>query len=136
MSEFCPYTYRGFPTGLQDPWTFPMPSERERDRRWKAIRASMQKHGVDCLIVTAPLGYMAAMTNQLYYISNYVPFVNRGTYIVFPLEGEPQLGVSTVIGPQFLHCASETSWITEIVASLYPVQDVVRKIKQLKLNKL
>jgi Xaa-Pro aminopeptidase len=72
--------------------------------------------------------------NHLYYISNYVPFANKGTYVAFPLEGEPQLAVSTVLGPQFLHCAAETSWIKEIVASLYPAQDVVRKVKDLKLE--
>jgi Xaa-Pro aminopeptidase len=77
---------------------------------------------------------MPLLNNHLYYISNYVPFVTHGTCVVFPLEGQPQLGVSTVIGPQFLHCASETSWISEVVASLYPAQDVAKKIKQLKLE--
>ena len=111
-----------------------MPSEKERDRRWLTIRKSMKKNNIDCLIVAAPFGYMPALNNHLYYISNYVPFANRGTYVVFPLEGEPQLEVSNVIGPQFLHCASETSWIGEIVASLYPAQEIVRKVKELKLE--
>lgn len=134
MSEFCPYTYKGYPDGLDYPWTFPMPSEVERDRRWQAIRKSMKKHDIDCLIVGAPFGYMPALNNHLYYISNYVPFANPGTFLVFPLEGEPQLGVNNVIGPQFLHCASETSWIREIVASLYPAQDIVKKVRELKLE--
>jgi hypothetical protein len=84
----------------------------------------MRKHRVDCLIVSGPVGYMSSI-NHLYYISNYVPFVSRGTYVLFPVEGEPRLTVNTIIGPQFLHCASATSWIKEIVASLYPAQDIV-----------
>ncbi len=133
MSEFFPYTYQGHPTRLEYPWTFPMPSETERDRRWDAIRRSMRKHNFDCLIVGAPVGYMP-MNNHLYYISNYVPFGNRGTYVVFPLEGEPQLGVHKWLGPQFLHISAQTSWIKEIVGSLYPVQDIVSKVRQLKLE--
>ncbi len=133
MSEYCPYTYKGYPAGLKYPWTFPMPSEQERDRRWQAIKSSMKKHGFDCMIVGAPFGYMPS-TNHLYYVSNYVPFANRGTFLVFPLDGEPQLGVNNWLGPQFVHIATESSWIKEIVGSLHPVQDVVRKIKQLKLE--
>ncbi|MFC1905701.1 M24 family metallopeptidase [Chloroflexota bacterium] len=133
MSEDCPYTYKGYPTGTQYPWTFPMPSEKERDRRWHSIRSSMRKHNIDCLIVGAFFGYMPS-GNQLYYISNYVPYANSGTYIVFPLEGQPQLGVNNRIGPQFLHCASETSWINEVVGSFNPVRDIIRKIEQLKLE--
>ncbi len=134
MSEFCPYTYKGNPTRLEYPWTFPMPSGEERDRRWRAIRKAMSKHNIDCLIVGAPWGYMPTLNNHLYYISNYVPFANLGIYVVFPLEGEPQLGVSTAIGPQFIHTAVQTSWINEVVGSLYPVRDVVRKIEQLKIE--
>jgi len=134
MGEDCPFKYKGYPAGFEYPWVFPMPSERERDRRWHAIRRSMREHGFDCLIVSAPFGYMPT-NNHLYYISNYVPFANRGTYVVFPLVGEPRLAVTTVLGPQFLHCASATSWIGEIVASLYPAQEVVKKLKDLKLER-
>lgn len=135
MSEFCPYTHQAHPVRLEYPWTFPMPSEKERDRRWDAIRRAMRQHNFDCLIVGAPMGYMPIPPNYLHYISNYVTFANLGTYIVFPLEGEPQLGVPNHIGPQFLHISAQTSWMKEIVGSLYPAQDIVRKVKQLKLEK-
>ena len=133
MSEFCPYTYKGYPAGLDYPWVLPMPSEKERDRRLQAIQRSMKKHSIDFLIVGAPIGYMPSI-NHLYYISNYVPFANRGTYLVFPLDGEPQLGVNDWLGPQFRHIATEISWIKEIVGSLRPVQDIVSKVKHLKLE--
>jgi hypothetical protein len=91
MSEYYPYGYKGYPTGLKYPWIFPMPSEKERDRRWNTIYKSMSNHNFDCLIVSAPYGYMPSPSNQIYYISNYVPFFNPGTYVVFPGKGEPQL---------------------------------------------
>src|SRR4030042_3004039 len=115
MSEYCPYTYKGYPTGLKYPWTYPMPSEKERDRRWEAIRRSMKKHEFDCLIVGAAFAYMPSLNSELYYISNFVPYANPGTYAVFPLKGEPRLVVNNLLGPQFLHIASETSWIKDIV---------------------
>ena len=134
MSEYCPYTYKGYPVEREHTWIFPMPSEKERDRRWDAIRRSMKKHNLDCLIINAPEGFMPTLHNHLYYISNFMPFANHGTYVVFPLEGEPQLGVHNWIGPQFLHISAQTSWIKEIVGSLHPVMDVVNKVKQLKLE--
>ena len=71
MSEFCPYTYKALPIRLDYFWTHPMPSEKERDRRWDTIRRSMRKHNFDCLIVGVPLGNMPTLHRQLYYISNY-----------------------------------------------------------------
>ncbi len=137
MSEYCPFTYKGYPEGMDYPWIFPMPSEKERDRRWQAIRKSLKEHHFDCLLVGAPWGYMPSTSdNHLYYISNFVAPSNRGgTYILFPLEGEPFLGTSTWVGPQFLHCALATSWIKDITGSLYPAQDLVRKMQQHKLEK-
>ncbi len=116
MSEYCPYTYKGYPKGHKYPWIFPMPSEKERDRRWDAIRKSMKKHNFDCLIIGAPFGYMPTPDNHLYYVTNYVVAFGGNQYAVFPLKGEPQLGVSTWIRPQHMHLATELSWIREIVA--------------------
>jgi Xaa-Pro aminopeptidase len=54
---------------------------------------------------------------------------------VFPREGEPQLAVSMAVGPQFVHIATEISWIKDIVGSMSPEQDIIRKIKTLKLER-
>ena len=83
MSEYCPYTYRGNPVKLRYPETFPMPSIKERNRRWTAIRQGMNKYNIDCLIVTTPNGYGPPFPYHLSYISNYVPFTNRGIYLIF-----------------------------------------------------
>jgi hypothetical protein len=135
MSEFYPYGYRGYPTGLKYPWIYPSPSEKERDRRLDAIRKSMKKHGFDCLIVGAAFAYMPSLHSELYYISNFVPYANPGTYAVFPQKGEPWLVVNNLLGPQFLHISTEASWIKDVMGSLRPAQDMVKKLKELKLEK-
>jgi Xaa-Pro aminopeptidase len=135
MNQHYPYHYPGYPAGFKSSWKFPMPSEKERDRRWHTIRKIMHKYQLDCLLISAPWGHMPTCVNHIYYVSNYVPFFNHGTYIVFPLEGQPLLTVSNAIGPQFLHCASETSWIKDIVESIDPVNEIIKKIEHLKLEK-
>lgn len=134
MSLYCPYTYKGYPQGLNYPWIFPMPSEKERDRRWQAIRKSMERHSYDCILPSV-LSTFIPSTKYVQYISNYVPCGSMGVFIVFPLREEPQMQLSTIIGPQFIQFSSETSWIKDIVGSFNPLEDVVRKIKQLKLQK-
>ncbi len=133
--ENYPYNYKGYPVGLQYPWTFPGPSEKERDKRWAAVKRAVKNRGLDCLILGTVSGYIFFPNNYIYYISNYVPVFNPGTYAVFPLEGDPQLGVNNSIGPQFLHFASATSWIKEIKGSLNPAGDIINKVKRLGLEK-
>ena len=134
MSMDYPYHYRGYCEGLNYPWIFTRPSEAERDRRWQAIRKSMEKDNYDCIIASA-LSTFIPSTKYVQYISNYFPFATMGIFIVFPSHGEPQMQLSNIIGPQFLQLASETSWIKDIVGSFDPLADVVRKISELKLEK-
>ena len=135
MSEYCPYTYQGHPVNLKYPETWPMPSKKERDLRWQAIRKSMQKHNLDFLIVAPPFGYMTTLANHLYYITNYVAFANNGNFLIFPLKGNPKLTVTTELGAQFLHIALETSWLEDVVMSAYPIRDTISSIKEMKLDK-
>ena len=135
MRESDIYNYPGYPSGFKSLWKFPLPSEKERDLRWNEVRKAMRENHLDCLILGGASSHVTFPNNNIYYISNYVPFFNLGTYIVFPLEGEPQIAVSSSIGPQFLHCASETSWIREIVQHLQPAEVLIRKIRNLKLEK-
>lgn len=44
MNESYPYHYKGYPTGFKSKSYFPMPTEKERDRRWNAIRKAMKKY--------------------------------------------------------------------------------------------
>ncbi len=136
MSEFCSYAYQTKPPKLEYPWTFPMPSIKERDRRWSAIRQAMKQNQIDCLIVGAPVNiFMPMPSTYLYYISNYVPFSNSGHNVIFPLKGDPWMVVNNNIGPQFLHTASQTSWIDDIVGSFNICIDITKKIRQLELDK-
>jgi Xaa-Pro dipeptidase len=135
MSDYCPYTYEGRPLKLKYPDTWPMPSDKERDRRWQAIRKGMSKRNLDFLVVSPSFGYMPTLSNQLFYITNYVPFANNGNFLVFPLRGSPQFQVTTELGAQFLHIAKETSWIEDVVMSPYPIKDTISFIIQMKLDK-
>jgi Xaa-Pro aminopeptidase len=78
---------------------------------------------------------MPSPYKHLYYVSNFVPYFNEGIYVVFPLVGKPLLIVNDLLGPQFIHCAAETSWIKEIIGSSEPASVIVEKIKQLGLEK-
>ncbi len=135
MSEYCPYTYGGHPVKLKYPETWVMPTEKERDRRWQALRKAMSKYNLDFLIVTPAAGYMPTLNNHLYYISNYVPFANSGTFLVFPKKGNPEMAVTTILGPQFSQIVKETSWIDDVTMSLYPIKDVINIIIKMKLDK-
>jgi Xaa-Pro aminopeptidase len=135
MSDYCPYTYGGHPVKLKYPDTWPMPSEKERDRRWQAIRKAMAKHNLDFLVISPSFGYMPTLSNQLFYITNYVPFANNGNFLVFPLKGNPQFQVTTELGPQFLHIARETSWIEDVVMGPRPIKDTISFIIQSNLDK-
>ncbi len=134
MSLYCSFNYNGYPKGLNYPWDFPRPSESERDLRWQAIRSSMVRHGYECIIPTA-LATFIPSTRYIQYISNYFPFATKGIYVVFPADGEPQMQVNNANGPQFLQFAYETSWIKDVVGSFDPLDNVVRKINELKLQK-
>ena len=133
MGMYCPYKYARYPSGLNYPWIVPMPSQEEGKRRWLAIRKSMKENKIGCLLVGSYSGYMPA-NNRLYYLTNYIPIGAMGTYLVFPVDGEPRLCVNNIIGPQFLHMASETSWVTDIVSSFHPHHDVLSKLKELNLQ--
>jgi Xaa-Pro aminopeptidase len=135
MSDYCPYTYGGHPSKLTYPDTWPMPSEKERDRRWQAIRKAMARRNLDFLVVSPAFGYMPTLSNSFFYITNYVPFANNGNFLVFPLKGNPQFQVTTELGPQFLHIARETSWIEDVVMGPYPIKDTIQCIIQMKLDK-
>ena len=134
MTEYYPYNYRGYPQGLEYPWNYPMPSENERDRRWKALRKAMAANDIDCLILGGVSGYIFFPNNYIAYLSNYVPVFNPGTFIVFPADGEALLLLNNSIGPQFQHFAGATSWIREITGSLSPARDIVNKVKSLGLE--
>jgi Xaa-Pro aminopeptidase len=74
---------------LVDSKFVPIPSMKERDRRWKRIRESMVIHGLDCLVVWGSDAMMGAWGEANFrYISGLN--TNGGTgFVIFPLEAEP-----------------------------------------------
>jgi Xaa-Pro dipeptidase len=65
-----------------------LPSQKEIERRYKNIRASMQREGLDALIVCG--NQYAGFEGAVLYTSGF-EIVHRYVYVVLPLEGEPTL---------------------------------------------
>jgi len=65
-----------------------LPSQLEIDRRYKNIRAAMQRAGLDALIVCG--NQYAGFEGAVLYVSGF-EIVHRYVYAVLPLEGEPTL---------------------------------------------
>jgi len=64
-------------------------SSREYSRRYRKIRELMQLRGIDCLIITGNTGYNGSMAADIRYVTGLTGLAADGTYILFPLIGEP-----------------------------------------------
>ena len=65
-----------------------LPSQKEIDRRYRNIRVSMEREGLDALIVCG--NQYAGFEGAALYTSGF-EIVHRYVYVVLPLEGEPTL---------------------------------------------
>lgn len=65
-----------------------MPSQQEIDRRYRNIRARMEREGMDALIVCG--NQYAGFEGAVLYVSGF-EIVHRYVYVVLPLNGEPTL---------------------------------------------
>jgi Xaa-Pro dipeptidase len=65
-----------------------LPSQREIDRRYKNVRAAMEREGLDALIVCG--NQYAGFEGAVLYVSGF-EIVHRYVYVVVPLAGEPTL---------------------------------------------
>ncbi|MBZ5721131.1 MAG: M24 family metallopeptidase [Acidobacteriia bacterium] len=65
-----------------------MPSPQEIDRRYRNIRARMEREGLDALIVCG--NQYAGFEGAVLYVSGF-EIVHRYVYVVIPLSGEPTL---------------------------------------------
>ncbi|HYA24840.1 MAG TPA: M24 family metallopeptidase [Terriglobales bacterium] len=65
-----------------------MPSQKEIERRYKNIRASLEREGLDALIVCG--NQYAGFEGAVWYTSGF-EIVHRYVYVVLPLEGQPTL---------------------------------------------
>ena len=65
-----------------------MPSAKEINRRFTNVRASMQKEGLEALIVCG--NQYAGFEGAVFYMSGF-EIVHRYVYVLLPLEGEPTL---------------------------------------------
>jgi Xaa-Pro dipeptidase len=76
---------------------------KERDRRWKKVRDTMRKQGLDALVIWGFPGGNAAQCANFRYLAN----ILSDGYLVFPLESEP-----TIV--RFFGKPGELFWVTDI----------------------
>ena len=65
-----------------------LPSQKEIERRYKNVRANMEKTGLDALLVCG--NQYAGFEGAVFYMSGF-EIVHRYVYVLFPLVGEPTL---------------------------------------------
>jgi Xaa-Pro aminopeptidase len=64
-------------------------SPQEYARRYRKIRELMQLRGIDGLIITGNTGYNQSLAADLRYVTGLSGLSGDGTYILFPLIGDP-----------------------------------------------
>ena len=111
--------------------SYPRFSDAEYQRRYEAIRRAMEKRELDCLIVFGDSGHSRFNMSNVHYLSNYVD--QMWAYVVFPLGQEPTLFTtlySHVINAKLISVIKDVRY-----GGPCPVQEVVSRIKELKLDK-
>lgn len=96
----------------------PVLSLKERDRRYKLVRAAMKKQGLDALLVFGNGSKWEWLMANVHYLSGGVGGNGEEACVVFPLEGEPNVilwgGGAGVAGSEFGKGWMEFgSWITD-----------------------
>ncbi len=99
----------------------------ERDRRYRAVRANMEREGLDALIVFGNTGVEGQWNGNFTYLSNYC-LIFATAVIFFPLEGEP---AAFIPGENQLLDARRAGWIEDMRLSGKPVGDLCAHVKSI-----
>ncbi|HJP14711.1 MAG: M24 family metallopeptidase [Nitrospinota bacterium] len=99
----------------------------ERDRRYRAVRANMEREGLDALIVFGNTGVEGQWNGNFTYLSNYC-LIFATAVIFFPLEGEP---AAFIPGENQLLDARRAGWIEDMRLSGKPVGDLCALVKSI-----
>jgi len=106
-------------------------SQKEIERRYKNVRAHMEKAGLDALLVCG--NQYAGFEGAVFYMSGF-EIVHRYVYVLFPLEGEP-----TLVFPREARWIGDKGkpWVKDHVWPEVPgqwIRDVVLERKWKKLG--
>ncbi len=102
-------------------------SLNERDRRWKLVRESMKKRGLEALVVWGSFGRSGNYNANLRYLSN----ARMEGYLVFPIAAEPELVTFSI------HFRKpEQPWITAFQAG-HPAYSaaIAQRMRELQAEK-
>lgn len=72
---------------MEKKWEYPQLSLAERDRRWREIRSTMAKRGLDCLLIYGDSGEWDSFTADIRYVTQLGRRSEEG-FVVFPREGD------------------------------------------------
>lgn len=103
-------------------------SLNERDRRYRAVRANMEKSGLDALIVYGSTGVGGQWRGNFSYLTGYcLIFASAAVY--FPLEGGP---VAFIPGENQLLDARRPGWIEDMRLTGNPIGELCAHVKSQK----
>ena len=108
-------------------------STAERDRRWQAIRAGMDRLGVDCLLLSGNSGRWNEMLSNVRYVCGYADNLSGIGYAIFPRDGDGTL----ITQMHTKRSAYAMSWFSDIrpMATKQVVQVLQERLAALGLER-
>lgn len=111
---------------------YPLFSLAERDRRWKAVRSLMRKHGIDVIVCPNNTGHSTDFQANSRWLTHVGGGGDADIAAVFPLEGEVT-AVATSAAPRW-PCVQE--WVKDVREARRAYgRATVERLKELKVDK-
>jgi Xaa-Pro aminopeptidase len=107
---------------------FPRFSDAEYARRYSAVRAEMEKRGLDAIVAAGDSVFRNSNHANVYWLTNWLdPYA---AYVVVPLRSDPFLVISN---PLYLHHAKRASVIAEVLGVYTPGRTMGERLSDLGL---
>jgi Xaa-Pro aminopeptidase len=107
---------------------FPRFSDAEYARRYSAVRAEMEKRGLDAIVAAGDSVFRNSNHANVYWLTNWLdPYA---AYVVVPLRSDPFLVISN---PLYLHHAKRASVIGDVLGVYTPGRTMGERLSDLGL---
>ena len=108
---------------------FPRFSDAEYARRYAAVRAEMEKRGLDAIVAAGDSVFRNSNHANVYWLTNWLdPYA---AYVVVPLRTDPFLVISN---PLYLHHAKRASVIGDVLGVYTPGRTMGERLSDLGLG--
>jgi Xaa-Pro aminopeptidase len=109
---------------------FPRFSEAEYARRYAAVRAEMEKRGLDAVVAAGDSVFRNSNHANVYWLTNWLdPYA---AYVVVPLHADPFLVISN---PLYLHHAKRASVLGDVLGVYTPGRTMGERLSDLGLGR-